>query len=103
MNAPRAGLGTAVIGNALYAIGGGWDSYLVENEYYSPDAVDPSQGTWHTFPSPRLQEWRNLAVASDGSMLHAIGGWDGGYLSANHAYRALYRLYLPSTMGQPLE
>ena len=100
MNAPRAGLGTAVIGNTLYAIGGGWDSYLVENEYYSPDATDPTAGAWHTLPSPRLQEWRNLAVASSGTMLHAIGGWDGGYLGANHAYRALYRLYLPSTLGQ---
>ncbi|MBN1640943.1 MAG: hypothetical protein JXA09_06885 [Anaerolineae bacterium] len=103
MSAPRAGLGTAVIGNALYAIGGGWDSYLVENEYYSPHATDPTQGTWHTLPSPRLQEWRNLGVVASGTMLHAIGGWDGGYLGANHAYRALYRLYLPRTMGQASE
>jgi DNA-binding CsgD family transcriptional regulator len=100
MNAPRGGIGAATIGDALYVIGGGWDSYLVENEYFTPDPVDPTQGTWETFPSPRLQEWRNLGVASSEMMLYAIGGWDGAYLSANQAYRAVYRLYLPSAMGQ---
>jgi DNA-binding CsgD family transcriptional regulator/N-acetylneuraminic acid mutarotase len=100
MNAPRGGVGATTIGDALYVIGGGWDSYLVENEYFTPDETDPTQGTWETFPSPRLQEWRNLGVASSEMMLYAIGGWDGAYLSANQAYRAVYRLYLPSAMGQ---
>jgi DNA-binding CsgD family transcriptional regulator len=100
MNAPRGGVGATAIGDALYVIGGGWDSYLVENEYFTPDGLDPAQGTWETFPSPRLQEWRNLGVASSEMMLYAIGGWDGAYLSANQAYRAVYRLYLPSAMGQ---
>jgi hypothetical protein len=30
---------------------------------------------------------------------YAIGGWDGEFLGTNQAYRALYRLYLPGTMG----
>jgi DNA-binding CsgD family transcriptional regulator/N-acetylneuraminic acid mutarotase len=101
MKAPRAGLGTAVIGDTLYAIGGGWESYLVENEYFSPQSTDPTGGSWQTFPSPFLQEWRNLGVAANQTTLYAIGGWDGGYLAANRAYRAIYRLYLPSTIGQP--
>jgi len=95
MNAPRGGIGVAVIADALYVIGGGWENYLVENEYYSP-----AQGTWRTFPSPILEEWRNLGVASNGTHLYAIGGWDGGFLGVNQAYRAIYRLYMPSTMGQ---
>jgi N-acetylneuraminic acid mutarotase len=100
MKAPRAGLGTAVIGDTLYAVGGGWDSYLVENEYFSPLPTDPTRGNWQTFPSPLLQEWRNLGVVANHTTLYAIGGWDGGYLAENRAYRAIYRLYLPSTIGQ---
>jgi DNA-binding CsgD family transcriptional regulator len=100
MHAPRGGIGAAVIGDTLYVIGGGWDSYLVENEHFTPDGSDPTQGTWQTFPSPRLQEWRNLGVASSEMMLYATGGWDGAYLGATQAYRAVYRLYLPSAIGQ---
>jgi len=95
MTAPRGGIGVAVIADTLYAIGGGWKSYLVENEYYSP-----ATGTWNTFPSPLLQEWRNLGVAANGTYLYAVGGWDGGFLGVNQAYRAIYRLYMPSTLGQ---
>jgi DNA-binding CsgD family transcriptional regulator/N-acetylneuraminic acid mutarotase len=100
MNVPRGGLSTAVIADTLYVVGGGWNSYLVENEYFSPDTLDPTQGTWRTFPSPLLKEWRNLGLVANNTTLHAIGGWDGTYLSVNQAYRALYRLYLPSAMGQ---
>lgn len=95
MNAPRAGIGVAVIADTMYVVGGGWNNYLVENEYWIP-----SQDRWQTFPSPKLQEWRNLGVTADGTILYAIGGWDGGYLSANYAYRAVYLLYLPSAHGQ---
>jgi len=95
MNVPRGGIGVAVIADTLYAIGGGWKSYLVENEYFSP-----ASGTWSTFPSPLLQEWRNLGAAANGTYLYAIGGWDGGFLGVNQAYRAIYRLYMPSTLGQ---
>jgi len=95
MTVPRGGIGVAVIADALYAIGGGWKSYLVENEYFSPVTR-----TWNAFPSPLLQEWRNLGVAANGTYLYAIGGWDGGFLGVNQAYRAIYRLYMPSTLGQ---
>ena len=95
MDSPRAGIGVAVIADTLYAIGGGWKSYLVANEYYSP-----ATGVWNTFASPLLQEWRNLGVAANGTFLYAIGGWDGGFLGVNQAYRAIYRLYMPSTLGQ---
>jgi DNA-binding CsgD family transcriptional regulator/N-acetylneuraminic acid mutarotase len=95
MNAPRSGLSVAVIADTLYAIGGGWKSYLVENEYLSPP-----QGTWMTFPSPVLQEWRDLGIAVNDTSIYAIGGWDGEFLGTNRAYRAIYLLYLPSTIGQ---
>lgn len=103
LNAPRAGIGAAVIGDTLYVVGGGWHSYLVENELWTPDGADPAQGEWRTFPSPRLGEWRNLGVASSEMMLYAIGGWDGSYLGTTQAYRAVYRLFLPSAMGQGSE
>jgi hypothetical protein len=90
MQAPRGGAGVTVIGDTLYVVGGGWASYLVENEHYNP-----AQGQWITFPSPVLQEWRNLGVASNGTFLYAIGGWDGDYVGTTQAYRALYRLYMP--------
>jgi len=102
MNAPRGGVGVAVIASAdtLYVIGGGMESYLVENEYFSPLASDPTQGTWWTFPSPLLQEWRNLGVAANETTLYAVGGWDGEYIAVNQAYQAIYRLYMPSALGQ---
>jgi DNA-binding CsgD family transcriptional regulator/N-acetylneuraminic acid mutarotase len=100
MNAPRGGVGVSVIADTLYVIGGGWESYLVENEYYSPLSSDPTKGTWLTFPSPLLQEWRNLGVVANETTLYAIGGWDGEYLGVNQAYQAIYRLYLPSALGQ---
>lgn len=96
MNAPRGGVGVAVIADALYVIGGGWQSYLVENEYLVPGIED---STWKTFPSPILHEWRNLGVAVSGTSIYAIGGWNGDFLGVNRAYRALYRLYLPSAIG----
>ena len=102
MNALRGGVGVAVIADTLYVIGGGWQSYLVENEHLTLDASsgDPAQGTWRTFPSPLLQEWRNLGVAANGTFIYAMGGWDGEFLAVNQAYRALFRFYLPSTTGQ---
>ena len=103
LNAPRAGIGAAVIGDTLYVIGGGWRSYLVENELWTPAGPDAGGGTWRTFSSPRLQEWRNLGVASSEMMLYAIGGWDGSYLGTMQGYRAVYRLFLPSAMGHGSE
>jgi hypothetical protein len=95
MNASRGGVSVAVIDGTLYAIGGGWESYLVENEYFSP-----AQGTWKTFPSPILQEWRDLGIGVNDSSIYAIGGWDGEFLSVNQAYRAVYRIYFPHSSGQ---
>jgi DNA-binding CsgD family transcriptional regulator/N-acetylneuraminic acid mutarotase len=99
MNAPRGGLNVAVVAGALYAVGGGWNSYLVENEYFSPHDGDPTQGIWHTFSSPRLQEWRNLGMVANETTLYAIGGWDGAYMNVNQAYQVIYRLYVPSASG----
>jgi hypothetical protein len=93
LNAPRGGGGVAVVGETLYVIGGGWKSYLVENEYLTVSADTPS---WQTFSSPLLQEWRNLGVAANGTFIYAVGGWDGEFLAVNQAYRALFRIYLPS-------
>jgi DNA-binding CsgD family transcriptional regulator/N-acetylneuraminic acid mutarotase len=95
MNAPRGGVGVAVVADTLYAIGGGWQSYLVENEYLNLSLPSADLG-WRTFPSPLLEEWRNMGVAANGTFIYAVGGWDGDYLAVNQAYRALYSLYLPS-------
>jgi DNA-binding CsgD family transcriptional regulator/N-acetylneuraminic acid mutarotase len=97
LNAPRGGAGVAVVGDTLYVIGGGWKSYLVENEYWTITAETPG---WQTFSSPLLQEWRNLGVAANGTFIYAVGGWDGDFLAVNQAYRALFRLYLPSLEGK---
>jgi DNA-binding CsgD family transcriptional regulator/N-acetylneuraminic acid mutarotase len=97
LNAPRGGAGVAVVGETLYVIGGGWKSYLVENEYLTATSETPS---WQTFSSPLLQEWRNLGVAANGTFIYAVGGWDGEFLAVNQAYRALFRIYLPSLEGQ---
>jgi DNA-binding CsgD family transcriptional regulator len=97
LNAPRGGIGVAVVGETLYAIGGGWESYLVENEYMTVSSETPG---WQTFASPLLQEWRNLGVAANGTFIYAIGGWDGEFLAVNQAYRALFRIYLPSLEEQ---
>jgi hypothetical protein len=96
LNAPRGGIGVAVVGETLYVIGGGWKGYLVENEYLTVSSDTPS---WQTFPSPLLKEWRNLAVAANGTFIYAVGGWDGDLLAVNQAYRALFRIYLPSLDG----
>lgn len=97
LNAPRGGIGVAVVGETLYVIGGGWTSYLVRNEYLtvSSDAHD-----WQTFPSPLLNQWRNLGVTANGTFIYAVGGWDGNLLAVNQAYRALFRVYLPSLEEQ---
>ena len=97
LNVPRGGIGVAVVGETLYVIGGGWKSYLVENEYLAASGDEPS---WQTFSSPLLQEWRNLGVAANGTFIYAVGGWDGEFLAVNQAYRALFRIYLPSLEEQ---
>jgi DNA-binding CsgD family transcriptional regulator len=98
LNAPRGGAGVAVVEETLYVIGGGWKSYLVANEYLTLSGDTPP--SWKTFPSPLLQEWRNLGVAANGTFIYAVGGWDGEFMAVNQAYRALFRIYLPSLEEQ---
>ncbi len=95
MLARRAGLAVAVVGTNLYAIGGGWDSYLYFNERY--DAVN---NLWASFETPVLGQWRTLGVASvelgQESVVYAMGGWNGDYLSSNERYRPFFYVSLPS-------
>jgi len=91
MSVGRGGLGVAVVGKNLYAIGGGWQSYLVHSERYNPGT-----NTWANFETPITAEWRNLGVAATEAKIYAIGGYSGEYLSDNQAYQALFHLYLPT-------
>mgnify|MGYP000166421382 CR=1 FL=1 len=91
MSVGRGGLGVAVVGKNLYAIGGGWQSYLVYNERYNPET-----NTWANFETPITGEWRNLGVAATKAKIYAIGGYSGEYLSDNQEYQALFQLYLPT-------
>jgi DNA-binding CsgD family transcriptional regulator/N-acetylneuraminic acid mutarotase len=91
MSVGRGGLGVAVVGKNLYAVGGGWQSYLVYNERYNPDT-----NTWANFETPITAEWRNLGVAATEAKIYAIGGYSGDYLSDNQEYQALFHLYLPT-------
>ncbi|MGQ9626325.1 MAG: Kelch repeat-containing protein [Anaerolineae bacterium] len=87
----RGGLGVAAVGNNLYAVGGGWESYLAFNERY-----DPKADMWVSFETPFAAQWRNVGVAALGTKLYAIGGWSGRYLSVNEEYQALFPLFLPN-------
>jgi len=91
MSVGRGGLGVAIVGKNLYAVGGGWQSYLVYNERYNPVT-----NTWANFETPITAEWRNLGVAATAAKIYAIGGYSGDYLSDNQEYQALFHLYLPS-------
>jgi hypothetical protein len=94
MAQPRGGLGVAVAGKRLYAVGGGWNGGLAFNESY-----DILRNRWEPFPSPVLGQWRTLGVAavqsSLGTTVHAIGGWTGDRVSIQQVYRALLNIYLP--------
>jgi hypothetical protein len=90
MNTGRAGLGVAVLAGELYALGGGWQSYLATSEKYSPNS-----DTWSVFESPMLGQWRNLGVAALDTEVYAVGGWNGDYMRVNRSYRALFRIVLP--------
>jgi DNA-binding CsgD family transcriptional regulator/N-acetylneuraminic acid mutarotase len=91
MSVGRGGLGVTVVRKNLYAIGGGWQSYLVHNERYNPDT-----NTWANFETPITAEWRNLGVVATEAKIYAIGGYSGEYLSDNQEYQALFHLYLPT-------
>lgn len=86
----RGGLGVAAIAGSLYAIGGGWNSYLAYNERYDPRADE-----WLTLETPVFGEWRNLGVVNTETEVYAVGGWNGDFLNLNQEYRALFTYYLP--------
>lgn len=100
LRAPRGGVAVATVEDRLYAIGGGWENYLVENEYLGLGAEDPNRDVWQTFASPFLQEWRNLGLVSWQASLYAVGGWNGDLLGDTFAYRVVYRVYLPMSQMQ---
>jgi DNA-binding CsgD family transcriptional regulator len=91
MSVGRGGLGVTVVGKNLYAVGGGWQSYLTHNERYNPGT-----NTWANFETPITAEWRNLGVAATEAKIYAIGGYSSDYLSDNQEYQALFQLYLPT-------
>ena len=94
MHTGRSGHGVAVLQGDLYVVGGGWEHAFSYNEHY-----DVSHDAWSTFESPIIGEWRNLGVCAvdtkDGSVLYAVGGWSGRYLSTVQAFQLFYRVYLP--------
>ncbi len=92
----RGGLGLTTLADKLYAIGGGWNGYLAFSEKY-----DPTADTWSIFDTPLSGQWRNLAAATIGSDIYAVGGWNGQtYLSANVLYSPFpVKIFLPFQSG----
>ncbi len=90
LSQPRGGLGLAVVGTRLYAVGGGWQSSLAYSEQY-----DSRLDAWSKFGTPIVGHWRNLGLAAWNGRLYAVGGWSGTYLDANEQYQALLRQLLP--------
>lgn len=90
MMAGRGGLGVAAIAGTLYAIGGGWNSYLAYNEKYDPVADE-----WSPIETPIVGQWRNLCVVASNTKIYAMGGWNGDFLDLNQEYQALFTYYLP--------
>ncbi|MGC9395241.1 MAG: Kelch repeat-containing protein [Anaerolineae bacterium] len=94
---PRGGLGLAAIGGRVYAIGGGWTSYLGFNERY-----DPSTNTWSVVQTPIVGEWRNLGLTTYDTSLYVVGGWSGDYLNRVYAIEVLpWRVFIPTTFFSP--
>ncbi len=94
---PRGGLGLAAIGARVYAIGGGWTTYLGFNERY-----DPSTDTWAVVQTPIVGEWRNLGVTARETSLYVVGGWSGDYLNRVYAIEVLpWRVFIPTTFFSP--
>ena len=95
MRAPRGGLAAVAAENYVYAIGGGWTEPLSFNERY-----DVGKDRWSSFDSPILGQWRTLGAAplvvDSETFIHVLGGWSDRFLSANYAFRASFRIYLPS-------
>lgn len=90
LSQPRGGLGLAVVGTRLYAVGGGWQSNLAYSEQY-----DSRLDAWSKFGTPIVGHWRNLGLAAWDGRLYAVGGWSGAYLDTHEQYQALLRQLLP--------
>jgi DNA-binding CsgD family transcriptional regulator len=90
MDLRRGGLALIVVRESLYALGGGINSYMAFNERY-----DPRIDVWSRIESPVTGQWWGLGAAFVKLHIHAIGGWNGGFLSVNEAYQAIYQLMLP--------
>ena len=94
---PRAGLGLAVDGASVYAIGGGWQRAAGFNERY-----DTLTNTWSSLSSPFPGQWRTPGVAGNGSQIYVMGGWSGEYLNVNEVFQGTFRAFLPlGSRGQP--
>jgi hypothetical protein len=99
MSTPRGGLGITVVAGQIYAIGGGWESFVTFSERYNPNS-----DAWHNVETPLLLvggEWRNMGVVTIGTRIYAMGGWQQSrYLNINQVYETLpNRLYLPAAIS----
>jgi N-acetylneuraminic acid mutarotase len=89
----RGGLGLVAVGRQLWAIGGGWESYLAYNQWY-----DPVKDTWFRFETPVSGQWRNAGAAEINGRIFVVGGWSDEFLNVNLAYQAMYNytIFVPS-------
>jgi hypothetical protein len=94
LNHQRGGLALVSVERSLFAIGGSREEGQGLNERY-----DWAADRWVSFGSPFVGEWRNLGATvvdrPEGTMIYAIGGWSGDYLSANEQYQAIFRIHIP--------
>ena len=72
MTLRRSAFGLAASAGALYAVGGGGSTYLGFSERY-----DPARNAWTLFETPKLGDWRNIAVAPIRSGVLVAGGRNG--------------------------
>ncbi len=87
---PRGGLGVVSLGDALYAVGGGWTDAISTNEQWSPQTY-----SWTTVDTPVIGEWRNLGLATIDRDIYAVGGWNGGYMDTVFSYKTVYKVFIP--------
>ncbi len=87
---PRGGLGLVSLGDALYAVGGGWTDTISTNEQWSPQT-----NGWSTVDTPVIGEWRNLGLATIDRDIYAVGGWNGGYMDTVFSYKTVYKVFIP--------
>jgi len=89
MPTARAGIGVAVVGGKIYAIGGSYDSVGETEEY------DPATNTWATktsMPTPRM--WLGIAVVEN--KIYVIGG-DSGNWEVGITPTSVNEVYDPAT------